>query len=419
MFFKRQVFIAATFSLIGHSALAEDIQEGTVLQAENYEALKNKTFEGKKIADMLVDTQKTVIQQFNWKMKLRHNEKLPPRTGLVELTEKFKGQATIDPHTRKLQNFTTGVPFPEIDSKDPLGGIKIAYNFMRSAWSSDVAVYSPEHMLTFNGKRGMEREMTFHWQRLQATGRVKQPYTLGDGTIAKYETGVVLSPNDLRGVGTLTIQYSDGRLPDVYAYLKMVRRVRRLSSSAWGDPLSGTDFLTDETFAMNADPTWYQNWKVLGKQWILAVAHSSIKGYQQNGSTQAERYPDILLNEAPYWNVMDTWEPREVWVVESNPPTTHLLSKKVQYYDADPYAPLLHWQNFYDRSGKIWRIENTNYAPVKDSSGGTSQMMLWVSGIDLQRVHATLIYYDPNWRQNMPDVNISDYTPEGLSRILK
>jgi len=58
MFFKRQVFIAATFSLIGHSALAEDIQEGTVLQAENYEALKNKTFEGKKIADMLVDTQK-------------------------------------------------------------------------------------------------------------------------------------------------------------------------------------------------------------------------------------------------------------------------------------------------------------------------------------------------------------------------
>lgn len=95
MFFKRQVFMAAAFSLIGHSVLAEDIQEGTVLQAENYETLKDKIFEGKKIDDMLVDTQKTVIQQFNWKMKLRHNEKLPPRTGLVELTEKFKGQATI------------------------------------------------------------------------------------------------------------------------------------------------------------------------------------------------------------------------------------------------------------------------------------------------------------------------------------
>ena len=77
-------------------------------------------------------------------------------------------------------------------------------------------------------------------------------------------------PEDTRGTGVVTVSYDDARLPDVYAYIKAVRRVRRLSSRAWADPLSATDLLNDEAFGMAVDPAWYADWKLVGKRWIMA-----------------------------------------------------------------------------------------------------------------------------------------------------
>lgn len=95
------------------------------------------------------------------------------------------------------------------------------------------------------------------------------------------QAGMVIEPRapaplayNQRGVGTLMVQYVGGRLPDVYAYIKAVRRVRRLSGNAWADPVVGTDMLTDETFGLNIDLTWYPEYKITGKRWVLAALHS-------------------------------------------------------------------------------------------------------------------------------------------------
>ena len=103
----------------------------------------------------------------------------------------------------------------------------------------------------------------------------------------------------------------------------------------------------------------------------------------------------IDLDNAPYWNILDDWEPREVYVVEATPPKGHLLSKKVQYYDADIYSPMIHWQEFYDRKGELWRIENCNYRPTLRQDGTWSQTVTYVPVIDLQRLHASIVFAAP------------------------
>ncbi len=403
--------------LLSGIAVAEEVAPNTTLSAANIDTLSQKTLDGTPIKDLLTKGQELMIRQFNWTMNLHKATPIEHNPKLVATTEKFKGQARVNPETRLLENHTGGIPFPEIDPKDPQAGIKVAYNFMRGPWFSDTLALDPMLILSIDGKRGLQRQMGMRFARLQLVGRISEPYTLGDGTVAKYETGAFRFPNDLKGIGTVTVQYTDGRLPDVYAYLKMVRRVRRLSSSAWADPISATDILVDEQFGMNADPVWYQSFKLLSKRKILAVVHSLSNGANEKANDPQQRYPLVRMNEAPYWNFNEAWEPRDVWEVEAIPPKTHLVSKKVQYYDADPYMGGLPWQDYYDRGGKFWRIENCNYKVKKGDDGNPANFVTIIIVADVQREHATLLYDSSGYQAHIQNPNVADYAPESLERI--
>lgn len=416
--FIKVLTLSSSFVLI-HAALADEVSPGTVLSASNIDALKDKTLDGHKIGDMLVDTQETLIRNYGWTMKLDKTKPITPRPNIDKVTAEYAPKVTYDPKTRLISGFEAGMPFMEIRQDDPDGAIKLAYNFMRGPWHGDIEDLNPQHLIAIGAKSGIERIMRFHWSRLLVVGRLDKPYVLGDGKVAKYEAGIFTYPNDIRGIGTLTVQYMDGRLPDVYAYIKAVRRVRRLSSGSWADPLSGTDVLTDETFGMNADPTWYRDWKIKSKKWILAVAHSKLIPYQESGSSNKEKYPNLQSDKPPHWNVNDVWEPREVWEVETTPPSSHMVSRKLQYYDTFLYAPNIYWQNYYDRAGKIWRIENCNYGEMMDEQKRPIPGMKWVIVVDFQREHATVVYADPNWKKNMPNYNVSDYQPDALPRMMQ
>ena len=129
---------------------------------------------------------------------------------------------------------------------------------MRGPWYADVVDYNPMYFALINGQKGFEREQQWRFGRYLANGAMNPALADPKGEIAKYEVVLNKYPNDSRGLGVLTIQYTDARLPDVYAYVRSVRRVRRLSSNAWADPLSSTDLLNDESFGMNAGPVLVQ-----------------------------------------------------------------------------------------------------------------------------------------------------------------
>ncbi|MBC7161672.1 MAG: DUF1329 domain-containing protein [Immundisolibacter sp.] len=394
-------------------AQAQDIAPGTVLNAANIDQLKAQTFEGKPLADLILPTQEKMIRELGLQMRLQSSQQIQVDPRLVAATKENAGKASLD-DKKRLQNFVTGMPFATIDANNPADGIKLAYNFMRGPWYADVVDYNPMYFALINGQKGFEREQHWRFARYLADGALNPALKDPKGEIAKYEVVLNKYPNDSRGLGVLTIQYTDARLPDVYAYVRSVRRVRRLSSNAWSDPLSSTDLLNDESFGMSLDPSWYQEWKLLGKRWILGSAHSKI----EVPAAGDQRFPMIDATKAPYWNILDDWEPREVYMVEGKPGPGHLLSRKVQYYDAELHAPMLHWQEFYDKKNELWRIENCNYRPTKRDDGSMAQTVSYVPVYDLQRLHATIVFADPKGRHNFEDAKSADFTPDAIPRLI-
>ena len=309
----------------GFQTKAEEVAEGTLLNAATIDGLLDKTLDGTPIRDVLVGQQEKMIREYGWQMKLVKAKPVNVTTGLVELTEQYKGQASLDGNKR-LVNYATGVPFPDIDAADPDAGYKLAYNILRFGWLGDAMNLQPLNFLIIDGKKGLEKEQGWVYRRYLMSGRMGEPH-VEDESIAKYEALINVYPNDTRGLGLLTVNYADGRLPDVYAYVKSLRRVRRLSSGAWADPVQGTDLLFDDTFGLNLDPTWYDNWKLLGKRRALVVDHSVLPALDESASGQA-KYPFMRLDEPPYWNfVADNYEIQDVYELEGIPKSNHLVSR--------------------------------------------------------------------------------------------
>ncbi|MGE0810578.1 MAG: DUF1329 domain-containing protein [Immundisolibacter sp.] len=398
-------------------AQAEEVAEGTLLSAATIDGLLDKTLDGKPIRDVLVGQQEKMIREYGWQMKLTKATPVNVTSGVLEVTEKHKGEASLDAG-KHLVNYTTGVPFPDLDPADPDAGYKLTYNILRFGWLGDTMNLQPLNFLIISGKTGLEKEQGWVYRRFLMSGRLGEPHVL-DNSISKYEALVNVYPNDTRGLGLLTVNYADGRLPDVYAYVKSLRRVRRLSSGAWADPVQGTDLLFDDTFGLNLDPTWYENWKLIAKRQGLGVDKSILPPLDEKASGKA-KYPFMRLDEAPYWNFQpDNYEIKDVYELEGTPKNNHLVSRRHMFVGATLGAPKFYWQDHYDRKGEHWHTEYVGYKDWKWDDGRTGPTVTGVVLVDVQRMHATAFGYSPAFHHNPPDAKAADYTPEALPRMLQ
>ena len=398
-------------------ASAEEVPEGTLLSAATIDGLLDKTLEGKPIRSLLLGKQERMIREFGWQMKLVHAKPATVADGVLELTEKHRGEAKLD-DGKRLVNYTTGVPFPDLDPADPDGGYKLAYNALRFAWLGDAMNLQPLNFLIIDGKKGLEKEQGWVYRRFLMSGRLSEPHVL-DKNLAKYEALINVYPNDTRGLGLLTVNYADGRLPDVYAYVKSLRRVRRLSSGAWADPVQGTDLLFDDSFGLNLDPTWYENWKLIGKRDGLVVDHSALPAMDEKASGKA-KYPFMRLDEAPYWNFQpDNYEIQAVWELEGTPKSNHLVSRRHMFLGATVGAPKFYWQDHYDRKGEHWHTEFVGYKDWKWEDGRNGTVANSMLLVDVQRLHATAFGQSAGFHINPPEAKATDYAPEALPRMLE
>ena len=396
---------------------AEEVAEGTLLNAASIDSLLDKTLDGHPIRSVLVGEQEKMIRQYGWAMTLTKARPESVITGIVELTQKHKGEAKLD-EGKHLVNYTTGVPFPDLDRADPDAGYKLVYNLLRVGWLGDAMNLKPINFLVIDGKKGLEKEQGWVYRRFLMSGRLNEPHVL-DQSIAKYEGLMNVYPNDTRGLGLLTVNYADGRLPDVYAYVKSLRRVRRLSSGSWADPIQGTDFLFDDAFGLNLDPTWYEGWKLLGKRPVLSVPRSILPAMNEQASGKA-KYPFMRLEEAPYWNFQpDNYEVHDAYELDGIPKNNHLVSRRHMFVSAQLGSPKFYWQDHYDRKGEHWHTEFVGYKDWKLEDGRTGTVANTVLLIDVQRLHATAFGYSEGFHINSPDAKAADYAPEALPRMME
>ena len=388
------IVIASVLALtLSAPVSAKELTPGTVISAANLDQVLTDTFEGHTIDSMLTDQRKKMIRDFKWTFRLKRSEPIVFPDHWLAATKKFSGQVTYDEKARDVKGYVAGLPFPTIKAEDPHAGIKIVWNwFLSQAWAinSTNVMAGGSNIGGFNQisfDKGFERGPGGINNQYRFLGRTTEPHTIGDGSVVKKQIIMTTSPYDNAGLGAFNITYRDGRPDDVWAYIKSVRRIRRISGGNWMDSLAGTDLLGDDNYGLDAHPNWYKSWKVKEKRWMLVAAHG-VKYRARVEKTLAER---INLKDAPYGALLDVdYEPREVFVLEGIPPDEHPYGKKVLYTDVE--FPAMFWEmDVYDKKGAYWKYANVVGAQCDHADGKIGMCPTDYPVYDMQRRHGTPI----------------------------
>jgi len=408
--------LAACLLLASAFAGAKELDAGTVIQASNIDQLASDTFEGHTVESMLPDKLAWQVRNYGLKIKLRHSEPLKLDPQMVAATLKYSKDVHYDPKTNEVTGYRAGIPFPDVGMTDPDAAAKLIWNYYYASPVGQVMDFRKFAYLLIDGKSGLERVQ--HWLLLRyfMKNRVVAPNSPveGDGHIFTKTLLFALYPQDIRGLGTFTLRYDSPQLEDSWVYIKSVRRTRRLSGGAWMDPIGGTDQLNDDIEIWNARPSWYKGFKLLGKRWVLAVAHSSF-AWNDKGSDNAQQFPTVDLKDKPFWNPVEEWEPRQVYVIETIPPEGHPYSKKIVYMETQ--IPRMYFAEAYDKNGKFWKWMNFATMPLKGQDGVQTYVSSLGQIVDFKRMHATIFLSNKVWKTDTSikadDVSLSTLESAG------
>lgn len=396
---------------------AADLQPGMAINAGNLQANLDNTFEGHRLADLLTDRVQQLIRDEGLVINLKASEEIQLGRDYLAATEANRGKAQFNPDTRLVEGWVAGIPFPDVTEDTPHAAEKLIWNHNYAQPTKNYQDYPKFAYLFVDGNRGLDRSQQWVFRRYYMKGRlgVDNPVE-GDGSLLSKTLLYATFPNDIRGLGLYTQRYDSPQLEDSWVYLRSVRRTRRLSGGAWMDPIGGTDQLNDDIEIFNAHPTWYPEYRLLGKRTLLVVANSTTRAWDESASGNAQ-YPVVDLDNAPYWNPVDGWEPREVWVIEAVTPPEHPYSKKVMYMDTE--FPRFYMAEAYDRRGDFWKWMNYHLKTITTEDGDTGIISAAGFTIDYQRRHGTVFLSNENWRLNTPGVNGNDINLRELERAAR
>lgn len=371
------------------AAHAADLPAGTVIDKSNIDAVKSDTFDGHSIASLLTDKVEWQVRNWNLKITLDHAKPIPLDPRLDEATKKYSSQVKYDPKTHEVTGYMAGVPFPDISTTDPDAGFKVMWNYYYAPSEGDI-VYNDAFFLAINGNSGLESKQAWIYQRFYFKNRLldKQP-VVGDGSIAAKTIEIAQSPQDMKGIGLFIVRSDSANYEENWAYLKSARRVRRLSGGAWMDPVGGSDFLSDDSNVYNARPSWYKNFKIIGKRWVLAITDGNKNNYVASKSGTPDEFPTVDLRNAPYWNPLEKWQPREVYVIEATPPEEHPYGKRVMYVDVNTFRP--YYSENYDKKGEFWKFVMSEMRSAVSDGGQKILLYTGIFSIDFKARHATFV----------------------------
>ncbi|MCU1719043.1 DUF1329 domain-containing protein [Pseudomonas sp. 5P_3.1_Bac2] len=408
--------LALTFS-VGLNAWAAELKPGTQINAGNLSQHLSDTFEGTALSDLLTERMQILIRDEGLQINLAASKPVVLGKDYMAATKANAGKATLNPDTRQVDGWVAGIPFPDVQASDPLAAEKLIWNHHYAQPNKNVMDYPKFAYLFIDPKSGLERKQEWRFLRYQMKGRlgVQNPVE-GDGSIFTKTLLYATYPSDIRGLGLFTIRHDSPKLEDSWAYVKSVRRTRRLSGGTWMDPIGGTDQLSDDIEIFNAHPSWYPEYKLLGKRKMLVVAHSTQTPWDAKAKGNAE-FPIVDLANAPHWNPNDSWEPRDVWVIEAVTPPEHPYGKKVMYMDTQ--FPRFYQAEAYDRKGQFWKWMNYHLKTINLADGDTAIASAAGFTIDYQRRHGTVFILGEGTTMNTPGITADDVNLRELEKVAR
>lgn len=388
--------------VFGAPVYAEEVPEGTVINAQNLNSLLDKTFEGDTIRSLIPEQFQWQIREKGLTMKLKHSTPHPKDPKWVAAANRNLESVSFDDATNQVEGWMAGPPFPVIDMNDPKAGVKVMWNVFLGKQQGDSQEYPETVIALLNDKTGLERVQKQFLKRVFVRGalRANGGEFSGERNVMEKTLSVLTAPQDLKGNGLVLIRYVNGEPDWLLAYAVAARKVRRFSGAFWMEQVGSTDFLTDDLMIISAHPTWYPDFKILEKKKVLVIANTRDPFWKPKAATPQEQFPLFDLETAPHWNPVDEWEPREVYVLEGKPPEQHPYSRKVIYIDAEFWTPYL--GEYYTPKGQLWKTNIQGYRvfPTQDDPEGKVLWPTWSALFDFQVGHATILMTDENIRFN-------------------
>jgi hypothetical protein len=316
-----------------------DVKPGDHITAQNLDKAKD-----------LVSPGLSWCVQRGWQITVTPPKHVPWPRAYEEATEKYSGQVKLSPDGLQVINYVAGLPFPNIDPKDPQAAMKIMWNYNYGFLTTDDVDLrnfdADTGPIAVNGPMTVERHFLLdHFRRLFWNGRLYVPPKPAmpnpDGYRAQQGLYPILEPFDLKGVGALGYRYLDpAKQDDSWLYLPTLRRVRRLSSAQRSDALFGQDADVDSYYGYSGQPAW-MTFRFLGERDLLAVMHGA-------------HYP-VKWDSTVDWSFDENWERRHVYVIEGiSKLPQYAYGKRVLFIDKESWV--IPYTDIYDRSGELWKF---------------------------------------------------------------
>ena len=271
----------------------------------------------------------------------------------------------MDVKTGKLPEFIDGLPFPEIDLKDPNAGAKIMYNkHYYSYVCGNVQV--PFQVKWVGRKTGFERELIMDYWTYVLDGYPPAREESNPENVEMHSLIIALAPFDVKGTNILLWRYRDKNLDSTFAYVPAIRRVRRMSPANRSDAFLGSDFCVDDAWGYGGKINAF-NWKLVEKKdQLLPFYPGPPIEFVKNDAGEWKTVPENRdipygfetegFQGAPWWPQGLVYVKRPTYILE--------CSAKDKYYnygpqqlwvDAGCYTPT--YKVITDRSGTYWKVE--------------------------------------------------------------
>jgi hypothetical protein len=423
-----------TYNEASYTSMAgptESIPVGTRITIENWQ--KYRRF-------MSVGLQAIMSQRYFWKVPADAVLEVGPtiKIGLPRKyrddTEKYHNQVRLVAQGQgyTIKGYVAGLPFPEIDSKDPLAGVKLIYdNYYNYI---PYRVFSEAGPKNGQGWTGVDRygdktwsyvyEIYFKLKHISDPGMgIDAPDQQGDIFLA--QNNVVWEPEQSKYTNDLLLFYDDpARDPEVYVFVPALRRSLRLSSAARCAPLLGGDYVADDSReGLNIQPPIFQG-KFLGLKRVLEIAHADPQTYKN--------YNDYFSPVSFPKPAVGKWELRDAYVVDiQRIPSLqrgYCYAHRVVFLDTETFEPID--VDLYDSSSNFWKgILNIYFPTALPGSPGDYVTALGGPGNicstmwDIQNDHLTFaIMYNTQIDSQMSPQYRDSYrwgTPGGMSEVMQ
>ncbi len=277
-------------------------------------------------------------------------------------TAQHAGQVRLVDNGTRLEGYIAGLPFPSIDTNDPDLATKIMWNYYYRPYFTDDYTWrnfaADTGPLNPGSSMSIERSYTVrHFGRLFYNGRLyidPKPELPNPESIRYKElTGPIITPLDLKGIGSLSYRFLDLNEQDrTWLYMPTLRRVRRLSTAQRSDSVFGQDTDLDSYYGYSGNIAW-MTWRFLGEKTMLGAFHtqSPVRWCPGGGD----------------FGFCDVWEPRPVYVIEGvSKLPQYAYSKRILYIDKETYSVL--YMDAYDHAGALWKLWINQWRAISRAS---------------------------------------------------